>query len=176
MDLFDRLTKLGINGQVLLSTKVLSTVIWVSIEIESMGHFFQILPSLVGFLCPGCVVGSKGNGFYGGEELVLFAFFVAFMEFIDDFDKPGLEFFHVIFGQTFLFLLKFQQNIILNVHHLVASRILLNLLRYLILGLHCHNTLKLVLNNHFRILSLNQTITTSLLIATVELAFLRAIS
>ena len=97
MGLFDRLTKFRVDGQMMLSTKVLSTVILMSVEIESVGNFFQMLSSFVGFLCSGCVVGSEGDSFYGGEELILFAFFVAFMEFIDDLDEPGLEFFHIVF-------------------------------------------------------------------------------
>ena len=176
MGLFDRLTKFRVDGQMMLSTKVLSTVILMSVEIESVGNFFQMLSSFVGFLCSGCVVGSEGDSFYGGEELILFAFFVAFMEFIDDLDEPGLEFFHIVFGETFLFFLEFQQYIVLKVHHLVASGVLLDFLRNFIFGLHCHDSLEFVLNNNFRVLSLNLIITTSLLITTVELAFMRTIS
>jgi hypothetical protein len=151
MILFHRTTQFRIDAQVVLS-RVLSALMLRSVEVESVGYFFQVMLRFFAFLRSGCIVGSKDYSFNGWKELILLSFFIPFVELIHYLDEPRLKFFHVFFGEAFLFFFKFQQYIVLNVHHLVASVVLLNFLRNFILSLHCHDSLKFVFYNDFRVL------------------------
>ena len=151
MGLFHRTTQFRFDGQVVLY-KILHAFMLKSVKVKSVGYFFQVMLRFFAFLRSGCIVGSKDDSFYGWKELILFSFFIASVELIYDLDEPRLKFFHVIFGKTFLFFFKFQQYIVLYVHHLVASVVLLNFLRNFILCLHRHDSLEFIFYNDFRIL------------------------
>ncbi len=151
LHLLNRFPQFRVYRQVMFPQMISGFICW-SVKIECVRHSAQLPWIGVGLFCSSRVVSSKRNSLNRWKELVLFASLVAFVQLIDNLDESGLELFHVVFWKAFLFLLKFQQDIILDVHHLIASGILLNFLWDLVIGLHRHDSLELVFNDNFRIL------------------------